>query len=238
MGVQEMIGKLACFCVAVLAGVALLAGFAPCLADQADPISLHKIQPVVARHTYDPARLPAGMPATQPDEAGVTVSDFSCVAEARGHLISATQTPTVVIASAELDAVEITLKLKVDEWVDKSAGEKTWRHEDGHRQISLRFDAHAEETAEIIAHGYVDHVFSAPGADAATAGRAALAAAAQKITDDYMAAVRDQSELVQEAYDRITQHGTNVVDEYDAIQEALAEVAREKPPNAPIGPAN
>jgi hypothetical protein len=41
-----------------------------------------------------------------------------------------------------------------------------------------------------------------------------------------MIQVRDQSELVQEAYDRITAHGTNNVDEYDAIQQALAEVAK------------
>jgi hypothetical protein len=42
-----------------------------------------------------------------------------------------------------------------------------------------------------------------------------------------MVQVRDQSELVQEAYDRITQHGTNDVDEYDAIQQALGEIAKE-----------
>jgi len=217
--------KIACLVIILLAGFALAAG------DDADPVTLHRIAATVATHTYDRAHPPAQMPATQPDEAGVTVSEFSCIAEVRGQVIDQAEVANGATATVRMASIHITLKLKIDEWMDQLAPQKIWSHEDGHRDIALFFYRHADQTAEQVARAWVDQTLTATGTDAASAAKKALTNAAQKITDGYMEQVRDQSELVQEAYDRITAHGTNDVDEYDAIQQALAEVAKAHPKN-------
>jgi len=211
--------------------VILFTGFSLAAEEDGDPITLRHADAAVATHTYDRDHPPKQMPATQPDEAGVTVSEFSCVAEVRGQVVSESTTPTGATANVRMASMRITLKLKIDEWMDQLAPQKIWAHEDGHRDIALFFYRHADETVLMIAHGWVDKTLTATGPDAASAAKKALTDAAQKITDDYMIQVRDQSERVQEAYDRITAHGTNDIDEYDAIQQALAEIAKAHPAN-------
>jgi hypothetical protein len=224
--------KIVYLVVLLVAGIALVAGDTA-TGDDADPVTLHRMAATVATHTYNRAHPPAQMPATQPDEAGVTVSEFSCVAEVRGQVIDQADAinGTAASATVRMASIHITLKLKIDEWMDQLAPQKIWSHEDGHRDIALFFYRHADQTAEQVARAWVDKTLTATGADAASAAKKALTDAAQKITDGYMEEVRDQSELVQEAYDRITAHGTNDVDEYDAIQDALAEVAKAHPKN-------
>ena len=112
--------------------------------------------------------------------------------------------------------------------MDQLAPQKIWAHEDGHCDIALHFYRHADLVASDIGNDWIGRTMDGSGPDADSAAKNALKVAAQKIADQYMAQVRDQSELVQEAYDRITAHGTNDVDEFDAIQEALDEVAKAK----------
>jgi len=91
--------------------------------------------------------------------------------------------------------------------------------------IAEHFYVHADQVAAQIGRDFPGQIFTASGPDAAAAADRALTAAAQQIAQRYMRAVRDQSQEVQEAYDRITVHGTNMVDEIDAINQALAWVA-------------
>jgi len=216
-----MSGKICCLITVLLASFAIAAG-------SNDPVSVHRVDATVSSHTYDPARLPRGMPATQPDEAGVTVSDFSCVAEVSGQISDQAETADDATVTVKMATVHITLKLKVTEWIDQLAPQKIWAHEDGHRDIALLFYKRANVIAADIGRAWVNRMVSASGKDATSAAKKALTDAAQKITDDYMTQVRDQSELVQEAYDRITAHGTNDVDEYDAIQRAMEEVRKNR----------
>ena len=208
--------------------VILLAGFAFAAGDDVDPVTVQRAQATVSTHTYDPAHPPPQMPATQPDEAGVTVSEFSCVALVGGQITDHADTASDARVTVKVAAVHIDLKLNIAEWMDALAPQKIWAHEDGHRDIALLFYRRSDLVAASIAHAWIGKSLTASGPDAKSAAKQAVTQAAQKITDDYMIQVRDQSELVQEAYDRITAHGTNDVDEYDAIQQALAEVAKER----------
>ncbi len=166
------------------------------------------------------------MPTTHPDEAGVTVSEYGCVAEVSGQIIGSPDNHSDPTVAVRVDSIHITLKLDVTEWMSQVAPQKIWFHEDGHRKIALHFYQHADDVAAAIARGWMGQSLSASGSDAKSAAKEAVTEIAQKITAAYMAQVRDQSELVQEAYDRITAHGTNNVDESDAIKQALAEVAQ------------
>jgi hypothetical protein len=191
-----------------------------------DPITIRITPATIAKHTYDPDQPDSRMPAPNPDEAGVTVSEYGCVAEVSGQIISTTQKDSDATVAVRVDSIHITLKLNVTEWMSQIAPQKIWFHEDGHRKIAQHFYEHADEVAATIAHGWMGQSLSASGADAKSAAKEAVTEIAQKITAAYMAQVRDQSELVQEAYDRITAHGTNSIDEAVAIKQALAEVAQ------------
>ena len=217
-----MVRKIGCILILLLAGFAFAAG------NDADPVTVDRNPAAVSMHTYDPAHPPPQMPATQPDEAGVTVSEFSCVALVSGQITDHAESANDARVTVKMAAVHITLKLKIAEWMDQLAPQKIWAHEDGHRDIALHFYRRAHLVAASIARTWIGKTLTASGPDAKSAAKEAVTEAARKITDDYMIQVRDQSELVQEAYDRITAHGTNDVDEYDAIQQALAEVGKGK----------
>jgi len=189
------------------------------------PLSIRITPVTIDKHTYDPDHPDPRMPTTNPDEAGVTVSEYGCVAEVSGQITRTTQKDSDATVAVRVDSIHIVLKLNVTEWMSQIAPQKIWYHEDGHRKIAQHFYDHADEVAAIIAHGWMGQSLSASGPDAKSAAKEAVTEIAQKITAAYMAQVRDQSELVQEAYDRITAHGTNNIDESDAIKQALAEVA-------------
>jgi hypothetical protein len=194
--------------------------------DANDPPTIRITPATIAKHTYDPNEPDSRMPAPNPDEAGVTVSEYGCVAEVSGQITSTTQKDSDATVAVRVDSIHITLKLNVTEWMSQIAPQKIWFHEDGHRKIAQHFYEHADEIAAAIAHGWMGQSLSASGTDAKSAAKEAITEIAQKITATYMAQVRDRSELVQEAYDRITAHGTNSIDESDAIKQALAEVAQ------------
>ncbi|MGD0463594.1 MAG: hypothetical protein ABSB74_14000 [Tepidisphaeraceae bacterium] len=191
-----------------------------------DPLTIQSIPATVAKRTYDPDHPDPRMPTTHPDEAGVTVSEYGCVAEVSGQMTRTSQTHSDATVAVRVDSIHIVLKLNVTEWMSQVAPQKIWYHEDGHRMIALHFYDHADEVAAAIARGWMGQSLWASGPDAKSAAKEAITQIARRITAAYMAQVRDQSELVQEAYDRITAHGTNNVDEADAIKQALAEVAQ------------
>ncbi len=194
--------------------------------DSEDPPTIQITPATVAKRTYDPDHPPTQMPTTHPDEAGVTVSEFGCVAEVGGQMTGTTQNHSDATVAVRVDSIHVALKLNVTEWMSQVAPQKIWYHEDGHRMIALYFYDHADEVAVAIARGWMGQSLSASAPDAKSAAKHAVTEIARRITAAYMAQVRDQSELVQEAYDRITAHGTNNVDEADAIEQALAQVAQ------------
>ena len=184
---------------------------------------------------YDPANPDPAMPPLESKEAGVTVSKYSCQAQVGGEVVQQTPQDNRVVAVVRVDQVKITLGLDVAEWVAATAPPKTLAHEDGHRIVSEHFYMHAEIPAQQIGQAIIGKEFSAVGADAQTAANLALNQAATQVAQEYMAQVRDPSEQVQEAYDRITEHGTNTIDELAAIDQALDESAKKIAASAPPG---
>ena len=199
--------------------------FTAALADDKNGVTVQRPPAVCSTRFYDPDNPPPQMPAPTVDQAGVTVSQFGCTALVDGTVIQQAQQDKQVVAQVHVDSVRIELRLKITEWISQTAGQKIHNHEDGHRLIAEHFYVHADQVAAQIGRDFPGQIFTASGPDAAAAADRALTAAAQQIAQRYMRAVRDQSQEVQEAYDRITVHGTNMVDEIDAINQALAWVA-------------
>jgi hypothetical protein len=210
---------------AIVVGLCL---FTVALADDADGVLIERPPAVCSTRFYDPDNPPPQMPAPTVDQAGVTVSEFGCTALVDGSVIQEAHQGKQVVAQVHVDSVRIELRLKITEWISQTAPQKIHNHEDGHRLIAEHFYVHADEVARKIGQDVLGRTLTASGPDAAAAADRALTAAAQQAAQRYMGAVRDQSQAVQEAYDRITVHGTNMVDEIEAINRALAWVAAEQ----------
>jgi hypothetical protein len=177
---------------------------------------------VSTTRSYDPQAPDGRMPATLPDEAGVTVSNFKCVAVLQGSVVHHAMQGTDVVAEVRVESAEIKLSLDVAEWISVDGGKKILAHEDGHRLIAEHFYDRADESARQIARQLIGTTVTGSGPDSDEAAKNALDIASAHLVRDYMVEVRDKSDRVQQAYDEITQHGTNQVDEMMAIEEALA----------------
>ncbi len=116
-----MVGKIGCIILLLLAASVFAAD------GNDDPVTVQRMDAAVSTHTYDPAKPPRQMPATQPDEAGVTVSDFSCVAEVSGQIVDHAQVADDATVTVKMAIIHITLKLKIAEWMDELAPVKIWR---------------------------------------------------------------------------------------------------------------
>jgi hypothetical protein len=175
---------------------------------------------------YDP-RMPSElMPTPQANEAGVTVAEFFCQANVAGRVFEQFNSGPDVVCGVRVESVHIVLKLKISEWVDETAGPKVLAHEDGHALVARHFYDRSDQIAAGIGREFIGKDFFGSGPDAETAANDALNVAARQITREYMGRVRNPSELVQNLYDRITEHGENQIEELDAIEEAMRVMSR------------
>ncbi|MDP9173795.1 MAG: hypothetical protein M3O30_08000 [Planctomycetota bacterium] len=214
---------LKCGCaVLILAQVCLLAG---AMGAENDPVSIVHSASVATTNRYDPHHPPSLMPTTAPDEAGVTVSEFGCDAQVGGTVFDYSRNHQDTVAVVRVDSVRMTLHLNIAEWISQNAGSKILLHENGHRMIAEHFYANADLPAFLIGRAKIGQRFVGEGLDLDAAAKNALTIAATTVAQEYMAAVRDPSQPVQEKYDQITAHGTNGVDELEAIDLSLRVVA-------------
>jgi len=190
---------------------------------ESDPSIVIDRAPVTSTtRIYDPRIGDARMPATLPDEAGVTVSNFKCVAVLQGSVVHHMQQGNDVIAEVRVESADIKLALDVTEWISQEGGPKIRAHEDGHRLIAEHFFDRADDSARTIARLLIGTSVFGTGLDSDEAAKNALNIASAHLVRDYMIEVRDRSDRVQHAYDDITHHGTNKVDEMVAIERSLA----------------
>lgn len=191
-------------------------------------------RPVVIEHNaaaattryYDPNHRPEQMPPPSPDEAGLTVSQFNCVADVKGRIFWQSDGGPPFRAIVQVQSVRLQLHLTVSEWIMQGAPEKILAHENGHRRIAEIFYASGDEQARAIGRELLGREFSGGGTSVEDAAAAAMNAAAAEAARQYMSRVRDPSENVQELYDQITNHGGNAIDEDQAIATAMEEANR------------
>jgi hypothetical protein len=128
----------------------------------------------------------------------------------------------------KVETVSLVTQLSVTIWLPSGFTPKLKAHEDGHRQISEAFYAVSEKDARDIAARYIGKTFtgSAPTADAAAS--AALSSANENVSGEYMGTIQGPCEKAQEAYDKLTEHGTNAVPEEKAIAEVTKGLKEKK----------
>jgi hypothetical protein len=191
-----------------------------------DGVTVTKNAVVCTTREFDPHHPDPAVPSDSTERAGVCVSQFGCSTNIAGDVVNQSESNGKVTADVVVDTVQVNLQLNIVIWVIEGAPSKVMAHEVGHRMISEHFYANADDIATRLAHDMIGHHYTATGPNVNEASRTALNNAAQELVGKYMNQVRDNSQAVQVAYDRITVHGTNKIGEMDAMKQAILEVEK------------
>lgn len=175
----------------------------------------------VTTRTFDPKKPPAEMPALNPDEAAVTQSQFSCGVQVE---IEITQTEGEK-PIAKVVGLDSTLKLDVTLWLPNNVTPKIRRHEDGHRDISERFYAKGNQTADEVAKRYLGRHIVLPGVDPKET-TPIIQRLGNEFCQEYLGQIEVPSQKVQEKYDQLTDHGRNKLSEKEAIKRAMESLSK------------
>ena len=197
-----------------VSAAAVLVGLAGPLAAET---KVTRSPPAVERKSFDTKRPPPEMPPLNRDEAAVTQSKFACGVKLEVEITQdAGEKPVARVAG--LDA---TLKLDIVLWLPTNVSAKIRAHEDGHRQISELYYAHAEQAARELAAKYVGTTLDITGTDERET-QPVIQRAANEFCQEYLGRIEVPSQAAQEMYDQLTEHGRNRLSEKEAIKRAVA----------------
>jgi len=171
-------------------------------------VAVERNSVVVERRTFDPAQRPTTMPALRPGEAAVTESQFDCAADLTYKIIERRSDDTSCSVAVKVQAVRVTLSLKVTIWIPAGAPAKLMAHEEGHRQIDERIYEEAVNTAKDGARVLDGQVLRATAADCASAEQNATQSAADEFCRNYLREIGRRAGRISDEYDKLTAHGT------------------------------
>ncbi|HSZ56483.1 MAG TPA: hypothetical protein VK797_12525 [Tepidisphaeraceae bacterium] len=171
-------------------------------------VTIDRKPPTVERRTFDPAHRPADMPPLTAGEAAVTQSQFDCSADVDYKVTARKSDDAACSTTVRVEGMRLTLRLRIVIWLPPAPPSALVVHEEGHRQIGVQVFEKGDELAERIA-GKIDGLsFTKSAADCLRAEQAAAQAAADQFCQEYLAAIGRRATRVNDAYDKITSHGT------------------------------
>jgi hypothetical protein len=186
-----------------------------------------KPKPKIEYRTFDPQNKPKDMPSLGKNEAALCASDFAVA----GQVTYAPPTRSRVGVgkySATIRVADVTMELSlaITVWMPEGEHPKLKAHEDGHRIIAERVyaevaDRAAREAGEMLS----GKSFTGEGISAREAEKAAteaMTAAHNAMVRAYLVETSQAAQKIQVEYDRITAHGTNALEEQEAIQKSWA----------------
>jgi hypothetical protein len=172
------------------------------------------------------------MPELKAGEAAVCESKFACEVVVEVEITEpAGGKPTALVAG-----VNATLRLNVVIWLPIDTTPKIRVHEDGHRQISELFYARGEKTANELARRYLGRsveISAAGGKGEVPNATPAITRMAHEFCQEYLGAIEVPSQVAQEEYDRLTDHGRNDMPEKQAIDRAMKKAASSQASTVP-----
>jgi hypothetical protein len=179
------------------------------IASAEDAIKVVKSKPLVEYKRFDPKNLPDPPPPLGPGEAAVTEYRFGINSDGR-FSYSGPNKPADGSDKYEvkIERIALTLDLKVTIWLPKTCPKSLEDHEDGHLKIAEAFYADADKAARLLALKVIGTKAAGEGKDIASAGGNAMEKVNQKLLEDYLDKVEKPCETAQEAFDRMTAHGT------------------------------
>ena len=175
-------------------------------------VAIQHDPPFVEHKSFDPAHPPEKMPHLDPGEAAVTETIFDCAVKSYTQGAKHVSNGGKFESIANIDKIELTLKLHVIVWLPNGAPQKLIAHEEGHRRIAEQiYKERADNAAKAAAAKVDDKEFRAPAdsfEQADKALEAKLTAAQNHLCDAYLAQTGGVAGRVGDLYDQITNHGT------------------------------
>jgi hypothetical protein len=212
----------------ILIGVAFAVG-AVASSSADGQVTVDRKPPVVERRSFDPHNRPADMPPLHPKEAAVTQSQFDCSADVDYKVIEHKSEDGTCQTTIRVEAMHVTLNLKVIIWMPTAAPAKLAAHEEGHRQIAAAVLEQSDDVARDIATSLIGLTFAKSADDCPTAEQRAAQAAADEFCQRYLSQIGARAARVNDAYDRLTAHGTRSEPaEEEAIRQAFAYEQRDR----------
>lgn len=198
-----------------LAAAAIAGGLAAARLARAQraAVRVTREEPIVERIEFDPRRPPADMPPLTPPEAGVCKTTFELSASVRYSAERLTSTT----ARIYVEGLDIVTRLRFDIFTVQDGPPKLRAHEEAHREIGEHFYRNAAQIAEDIGRRLIGATFDGSGRDEEAAQRDGFQRVVAAIESAYMARVRIPSAAANERFDELTNHGSNSVDEAEAI---------------------
>jgi hypothetical protein len=198
--------------VAILMGWMLAGGAAS--AEQGAEVVQSVVQ--LQRRSFDPKQPPADMPPMKPGEAALTEFNYGCSAE-----VSYIRNQGEGADRVTIQSVQMNISLSITIWLPKKTTQKLNNHEEGHKQIGQTiYNNSAQQAARQAAEPLVGKVIDVAGMSDEAIQRV-VNDHVQQACDRYMKSAPAHAGRVGEAYDRITDHGRNRIDEQTAIKRAF-----------------
>jgi hypothetical protein len=174
-------------------------------------VAIQHDPPQVEHKSFDPRNPPAQMPHLDPGEAAVTETIFDCAVKSYTQGAKHVSNGGKCESIANVDKIELTLKLHVIVWLPTGAPQKLIAHEEGHRRIAEQiYKDRADNAAKAAAAKVDDKEFSASGGNFDQADKALeskLTEAQNHLCDAYLAQTGGVAGRVGDLYDQITNHG-------------------------------
>jgi hypothetical protein len=213
-------------CVGWMCGVVVLALSSGVWAASAKDGITVEVRPVQVRErTFDKNHLPSDMPPLHKEEAAVTVSEFTADTRANAEVVS--QGPADsgdgCDATVRINGVTVRPSLKITIWLPNDTTQKIRDHEYGHRRISEMFYERAGATSRELAKKIVNKAFRGHGDNCDAAVKDAIRRAISEVNSGYLKRIDGSAGVVQERYDKITNHSRNKIGEDEAIVKAMRE---------------
>lgn len=184
-------------------------------------------KPVVVKHTeFNPANPAPGTPHLNAGEAATCLSQYDAAVQLQMQPSTRRLGNGKFHASLTVTTVQIELKCLIEIWLPIGANAKLKAHEEGHRSITDKVYAEvAEKAAKVAADKLDGRRFDAEGDSAADAEKAAnekLTAAHTAMIQAYLDETSRAGKKINDKFDDLTQHGTNRLDEAEAMKQAWA----------------
>jgi hypothetical protein len=206
----------------VLAAAILCVFAAPASAN----IKVNKKPIVIKHHEFDPRNPPKELPPMNAGEIAVCWSQYDAAVQLAMQPATRRQASGKYSASLTVTAVTVELTCQVDVWLPKGANAKLTAHEEGHRAITEKVYAEvADKAAKVAADKLDGRRYNGEGDSAAEAEKDAnekLTAAHTAMIKAYLAETSTAGKTINDAFDELTAHGANRLEEAKAMEQAWA----------------
>lgn len=188
-------------------------------------ITIDQKPPGIEHRTFDPAHPAPEMPPLKGAEAAITESKFDCQVGMKYQVVGHKHANDGCVATLKVQAVQVTLQLRVVIWLPIGATPKLTAHEEGHRRIVEQVYTDASRVARGIAASLDGTNVSGRGSDCGAAEKDGADSSTHRFCQAYLNRTSDVAQRVGDAYDELTAHGTRKEPtEDEAIRQAFKQV--------------